>query len=116
MRAATVSDVILPSHDDEAMFFGDANPDATLQRYLSAGATTVVVKNGGGDIVYSDAGHAGSLTPAMVEKIVDTTAAGDSFNAGFLAEFGSSDIEGAIQAGCARAGKVIGGRGALVDV
>ncbi len=115
-KAAQASDVILPSHDDEATFFGDADPQATLARYLNAGASTVVVKNGGGEILYSDDGNTGQVIPAQITEIVDTTAAGDSFNAGFLAQFGDSDIETAIHAGCTLAGKVICGRGALVEV
>jgi 2-dehydro-3-deoxygluconokinase len=115
-RAAEVSDVVLPSHDDEAAFFGDAGPQATIERYLEAGATTVIGKNGAGEILYSHDGVAGTIHPKPVNKIVDTTAAGDSFNAGFIAKFPDGDIEGAILAGCDLAGKVICGRGALVRV
>ena len=116
MRAARTSDMVLPSHDDEATFFGDKNPAATLDRYLSAGATAVVVKNGGGEILYSDAGRKGVVHPEPIHEVVDTTAAGDSFNAGFLAQYADDDIETAIKAGCILAGKVICGRGALVEI
>ena len=46
MNGARISDLVLPSFEDEAHWFGDANPDATAQRYLDAGAATVIVKNG----------------------------------------------------------------------
>jgi 2-dehydro-3-deoxygluconokinase len=113
MKAAAISDVILPSHDDEATFFGDANPDATRDRYLAAGATTVVVKNGPGEIIYSHDGVGGSVQPDVITTIVDTTAAGDSFNAGFLCAM-DGDITDAIRAAATLSGKVIQGRGALV--
>ena len=115
-RAAQVSDVILPSHEDEAVHFGDASPQATLARYLDAGATTVVVKNGGGDIHFVRDGVEGMLRPDPVTDIVDTTAAGDSFNAGFLAALqAGGEMADSIRAGARLAARVIQGRGALVD-
>ena len=53
----------------------------------------------------------------VAENVVDTTAAGDSFNAGYLAATatGRSSIK-AMEAGHALALKVIGKRGAIVDI
>ena len=116
MAAARLSDVVLPSHDDEVTFFGDADPQATVERYKDAGGGTVIGKNGGGEIRYWFKGSAGVVKPEVIDKVVDSTAAGDSFNAGFLAEFPNGDVEAAIRAGCTMAGKVIQGRGALVAV
>jgi len=117
MAAAKVSDILLPSFEDEATFFGDATPDDTARRYAGAGAPLVVVKNGGGDILSLSAGQTGSFSPALIDNVVDTTAAGDSFNAAFLAaylEAGNLDL--AIANGAALAAKVITQRGALVDL
>ena len=60
-------------------------------------------------------GHA--LTVPVAEHVVDTTAAGDSFNAGYLAAAaaGRSSIK-AMESGHALALKVIGRRGAIVDI
>ncbi|WP_299301488.1 sugar kinase [uncultured Litoreibacter sp.] len=117
MEAAAVSDIALPSHDDEATFFGDADPAATLDRYAGAGAATVIVKNGDGPILHLHRGAQGTFTPAPVTRIVDTTAAGDSFNAGILAGFDpSADITPHVEAACSLAGKVIQSRGALVEL
>lgn len=116
MRAASVSDIILPSHEDEASFFGDQNPTETLHRYLEAGSTTVVVKNGAGEILFAHNGENGVHHPVPVERVIDTTAAGDSFNAGFLAGLEENkSIGDVISDACALAAKVIGGQGALVD-
>lgn len=113
--AAAVSDVILPSFEDEAALFGDPDPDASLARYRAAGARTVVVKNGPDSIVGWDTVE-GRIThdPAPV-AVVDTTAAGDSFNAGFLAaRAGGAPLTAAAAAGARLAARVCGARGALV--
>jgi len=117
MQAAAVSDIVLPSFDDEASFFGDADPTATRARYLDAGATTVVVKNGEGEIAYVCNGQEGTVAPPPAPAIVDTTSAGDAFNAALLVGFNQlSDTEKAIEFACKVAGQVIGQKGALVPL
>ncbi len=115
-RAAAVSDLCLPSFEDEATWFGDADPAATAKRYQAEGARRVIVKNGAEDV--TSAGSSGELSRfsvPSVEHVVDTTAAGDSFNAGYLAaELNGASIENAVAAGARLAGRVIGARGALV--
>ncbi|ABD55491.1 sugar kinase [Jannaschia sp. CCS1] len=116
MEAALSSEIVMPSFEDEARHFGDANPAATVARYLSAGATSVVVKNGAGDVHYSCGGEAGVATPTSVNAVVDTTAAGDSFNAAFLAKLiAGTPPADAVAAACAVAGNVIQSPGALVE-
>lgn len=117
MRAAAVSDIVLPSFDDEAVHFGDGDITATRLRYLDAGATTVVVKNGAGDIHYTHNGQTGRVTPGVARDVVDTTSAGDSFNAGFLVGLHQrGSVEDAIRLASKIAGHVIGQKGALVPV
>ena len=112
MEFAAISDIVFPSHDEEAIYFGDANIAATKARYQSVGCTTIIVKNGGGEITFHADGHAGVFTPEMAKTVHDTTAAGDSFNAGYLAADGPAATR--VAAGCALAGRVIQGAGALV--
>ncbi|MGB0658546.1 MAG: sugar kinase [Mangrovicoccus sp.] len=117
MAAAQVSDIVLPSHEDEATYFGDADLAATAARYAKAGASLVVVKNGGGEMLSLDKGETALHQPQSVTDIVDTTAAGDSFNAGFLAAYlQGAGLGNAISQGAALAAKVIGQRGALVTL
>ena len=115
-RAAAVSDLCLPSFEDEATWFGDTDPAATIRRYLAEGSRRVVVKNGGADVCFAGSNGEVSACPIpTVEHVVDTTAAGDSFNAGYLAaELAGASIPDAISAGARLAGRVIGARGALV--
>ncbi|ODS51720.1 MAG: 2-dehydro-3-deoxygluconokinase [Agrobacterium sp. SCN 61-19] len=115
-RAAAVSDLCLPSFEDEATWFGDADPAATAKRYQAEGARRVIVKNGSEDV--TSAGSSGELSRfsvPSVEHVVDTTAAGDSFNAGYLAsELKGASVQDAVTAGARLAGRVIGAQGALV--
>lgn len=90
LRAATqamleVVDIALPSFDDEALVWGDPDPEATLTRLQRAGVGEIVVKNGASDAVYAVAGQRGRSPTPAVTAIRDTTGAGDSFNAGYLA-------------------------------
>jgi 2-dehydro-3-deoxygluconokinase len=115
-RAAAISDLCLPSFDDEATWFGDSDPAATVKRYVAEGARRVIVKNGAGDVTYQGGdGVIGTLSIPKAERVVDTTSAGDSFNAGYLAaELRGASTPDAITAGALLASRVIGARGALV--
>ncbi len=116
-QAAGVADIALPSFDDEAAHFDDADPAATARRYATAGAECVVVKNGAGPVTIHHDGVVTEVTPEPVTHVVDTTAAGDSFDAGFLSALvGGASPGKAAQAGCQLSAAVIGARGALVDV
>jgi 2-dehydro-3-deoxygluconokinase len=115
MRAAPGMDIVLPSFDEEAAQFGDSDPAETARRYAEAGAGLVVVKNGPGEIVLRQGGQETRFQPPAAADVVDTTAAGDSFNAGFLAAFLSGEaLPVALGQGAALARRVIAARGALV--
>lgn len=116
-RAASVADIVLPSFDDEAYHFGDTGPSDTIERYLALGAKLVVVKNSGGEILAADIdGARYSYIPNLVHDPIDTTAAGDSFNAAFLAAYLTGrDIKAALKSGCDLSAKTIQKRGALVN-
>jgi len=114
--AAGLCDFVMPSFEDELAHFGDADPKASAERYLAAGAEMVVVKNGPEEVVCARQGNLRAFQPEPVRDIVDTTAAGDSFNAAFLAEYlTSNNLEASVGAGARLAGRVIQHRGALVD-
>ncbi len=117
MDAARVCDIALPSFEDEAAHFGDSGAEATAERYAEVGAATVVVKNGDGAALYRHDGRHGAVMPPAVKEVVDTTSAGDSFNAGVLAGLcAGQPIETAIGTACQVAGQVIGHPGALVSI
>ena len=84
-RAYAVANVALPSFADDAEAFGDVDIFGTARRIREAGAEEIVVKNGG-DACYVQVGEEGhSIKPEAFVTAVDTTGAGDSFNASYLA-------------------------------
>jgi 2-dehydro-3-deoxygluconokinase len=115
-QAAGAASLVLPSFDDENMAFGDRMPDDTVARYQAAGCPVVVVKNGSAPVLTGDRTrmHA-HVTPPLDGPVIDSTAAGDSFNAAFLATWlRGGDLAASVHAGQALAAKVIKGHGALV--
>ncbi|NEX47536.1 sugar kinase [Pseudotabrizicola algicola] len=116
MLGASVADIVLPSFDEETGLWGDTSTAQTVERYAKAGATRVVVKDGGGPVtLWSAANGSRQHAPSPVKHIVDTTAAGDSFAGGFLAHLAMGhDEDTAAKAAIALAAGVIQARGALV--
>ena len=111
------TDIALPSFDDEAALWGDVDPAATLARLTQAGVPEVVVKNGAGVLGYIAAGRSDTLDTPAVSPVIDTTGAGDAFNAGYLAaRLVGWDVPPAIRLGQTLAGIVIGHYGALAPV
>ncbi len=115
-EAARRADIALPSFEDDAAAFGDADPDSCARRYAALGAAEVVVKNGAERMVALADGARHVHDPVPAPRIVDTTAAGDSFNAGYLAaRLAGGTVAEALAAGSTLAARVVGGRGALVE-
>ena len=112
---AILADVVLPTFPDEQVLFGDTSPEAVAERYMSAGAEEVVVKNGAEPAFVASRESKGWVAPKPGAKSVDPTGAGDSFNGAYLSArvAGASPLEAAEKAH-ATAATVIGYKGALV--
>lgn len=114
--AATISDIVLPTHSDEAPLFKDASSDATADRYLEIGVEEVAVKNGSEPAVIATRNSRDTVAPPAAGKVVDATGAGDSFNGAYLsARIAGASPREAAEAAHRVAGIVIAQRGALVD-
>ncbi|NDW05823.1 sugar kinase [Jiella sp. 40Bstr34] len=114
--AARVSTHCLPSFDDERATFGDETSRETAARYRSVGVAEVVVKDGASAALVSWDGGREQVPAVPPAEIVDTTGAGDSFNAAYLAARlrGAGPVAATI-AGHRLASRVVGGHGALVE-
>lgn len=107
-------DIALPSADDEQLIFGDADSDAVAARLQGWEVTSGALKRGPEGPLDLSGQTVFRPDPTPV-KVVDTTAAGDSFNAGYLASvaLGKSTAD-ALAAGHELACQVIGAPGAII--
>ncbi|WAP67467.1 sugar kinase [Jiella pelagia] len=114
--AARVSTHCIPSFDDERATFGDETSRETAARYRSVGVGEVVVKDGASAALVSWDGGREQVPSTKPAEILDTTGAGDSFNAAYLAARlrGAGPVAATI-AGHRLASRVVGGHGALVE-
>ena len=115
MAGAAVADTVLPSLDEESLAFATTDAADSIARYQGAGARAVVVKNGGASCLAWDAvSGTVEVAPQTVPAVVDSTAAGDSFAAGYLAARASGALlRQAVEQACGLAAQVVQQRGAL---
>ena len=108
-------DLALLTVDDEQALFGFSDCDAVFEAYAQIGTPEVVLKRGAEACLIRCDGEAFAVPAKKVEKVVDTTAAGDSFSAAYLASrlLGGSPEDAAV-AGHRLASQVIQVPGALI--
>jgi 2-dehydro-3-deoxygluconokinase len=108
-------DIALPSFDDEATLWGDASPEATVERLAAFGIAETVVKNAASPALVAASGAREFVPVPAVVTPVDTTAAGDSFSASYLAArlAGQAPVDAAAAAHTL-AGEVVLHRGAII--
>jgi 2-dehydro-3-deoxygluconokinase len=112
LRAATLA---LPSREDLAALFGLESTEDCLDMLTGLAIPEIVLKQGAEPVHLVCEGRREVVAVQPVEKPVDTTAAGDSFNAGYIAGrvLGESPLR-ATRRAIRLSRLVIGHRGALV--
>nr|WP_315301377.1 sugar kinase [Raoultella terrigena] len=114
----TCTDIAFLTLDDEDALWGEKPVAEVIARTHTAGVKEVVVKRGADSCLVSIVGEPQQEIPAVKlpkEKVVDTTAAGDSFSAGYLAvRLTGGDARSAAVRGHLTASTVIQYRGAII--
>ncbi|CAH3697247.1 MULTISPECIES: sugar kinase [Enterobacter cloacae complex] len=112
------TDIAFLTLDDEDALWGAKPVEDVIARTQAAGVSEVVIKRGAESCLVAITGEAVVEVPAVKlakEKVIDTTAAGDSFSAGYLAvRLTGGTPEAAAQRGHLTASTVIQYRGAII--
>lgn len=117
-RAFAVASLALVTLDDHQLLFGLPDADAALRAAQALPAPEIVIKRGAAPTLLRAAGSPDwiAVPTEAVPRVVDTTAAGDSFAAGYL----SRRLTGQTAAEAARFGNRLAARviqhpGAVID-
>jgi 2-dehydro-3-deoxygluconokinase len=108
-------DIALPTLEDERALLGIGDARECADRLRQRGVAEVAIKLGAAGCFLSSAEFTGEIAAEPVDQVVDSTAAGDSFNAGYLAArlFGA-DPPAAGRLGNRVAARVIAHPGAII--
>ena len=113
-RMYRLTDLALPTLDDEQQLFGDASERAAADRLKSWGLHEIVLKKGAQGCAVAAGSNLVTVPAANVADVVDTTAAGDAFSAGYLAHrLRGSSWRAAAAAGNRLAAQVVRHPGAI---
>lgn len=114
-RVLRLTDLAFLTFDDEVMLYGAHSEAQAIARTQAFGVSEIVIKRGAQECLVAINGETISVPANLIENVVDTTAAGDSFSAGYLAKrlTGGNPFESA-QSGHLLAGTVIQHRGAII--
>lgn len=108
------TDIALLTLDDEQLLWGDGSIEGCQKRYRSL--SELVLKRGAEDTVLLLNGERHRVPVPKVDTVVDTTGAGDTFNAGYLAaRLNGASAEEAAANGTRCARVVIQHRGGVIE-
>ena len=109
----SLMDVLLLNEEESIYLTGSVDIERALD-YLLDFSEVVVIKRGSAGAIAKTRGYDSISLPAVATNVVDTTGAGDSFAAGFIATFSKNrDLTAALQAGgelAAGCVAIVGGR------
>lgn len=114
-RAYGLCDIALPTLDDELSLYPNSNEQDVVARLAALGIKEIIVKKGasGSTVYYQN--EVADIGINVDVNAVDTTAAGDSFNAGFLAgRIKGLSSESSARLGHDLAGTVVQYKGAII--
>ncbi|WP_072410170.1 MULTISPECIES: sugar kinase [Pseudomonas] len=110
-----LTDLALITWEDDATLFGYRDPDALFSAYAQVGVREVALKRGAASCLIQCPTGRFEVPAQTVSDVVDTTAAGDSFSAAYLAcRLRGGAPEQAARWGHRLAAQVVRYRGALI--
>ncbi|MBP2195932.1 sugar kinase [Pantoea cypripedii] len=114
------TDIAFLTLDDEHLLWGEQPLETVIARTRAAGVAEIVIKRGAESCLVAVGDAPLVDVPAIKlakEKVIDTTAAGDSFSAGYLAlRLQGADPDAAAARGHLTASTVIQHRGAIIPL
>ena len=114
---APLVNILLTTNDDEKLLFGHRRTSESVAHWRNAGVEEVVVKLGPEGAAVHGPAESLLVTVPDVVQVVDSTGAGDSFNAAYLAaRLGGATMERSAHAGNVLAGAVVQVRGAILPL
>lgn len=117
LKTLSLTDVALLTFEDEQDLFGDEEIEQCITRSQAQGIKEIVIKRGSQDCVVVEEGRIQYVPTKPVDKVVDTTAAGDSFSAGYLAKrLNGHTAKDSALSGHKVAGTVIQHQGAIIPI
>ena len=114
-RMWNITDIALPSIDDEMALLGEGTEEAVIDRFSERSWEGVAIKRGSRGPISPNICLGKHPEFKQAVNVVDTTAAGDSFNGAYLASYlsGAEEAE-RLLAGHSLAVKVVGFPGAII--
>lgn len=115
LKVLKFTDIALLTFDDDQLLFGDVEVGQCIERTSALGVSEIIIKRGGDACLVVEGDEQNYVAANKIDNVVDTTAAGDSFSAGFLAKrfTGGTAQEAAFTGHCV-AGTVIQYKGAII--
>ncbi len=111
-----LTDIALLTLDDELLLWGDDSVQGCVDRYKTTAVNELILKRGASDTIIIQDGQEVRVPVPPVKDIIDTTGAGDTFNAGYLAaRLNGASAADAAKQGTRCAGIIIRYRGGVID-
>lgn len=115
-KSYAISDIVFPGSEDHLALYDHVDTEQILSHLSTFDIREIVIKNGANGVNIFYANERFIVPTVRVNNIVDTTAAGDAFNAGYIAcRINGGSIIVATNYAAKVAAVVIGCPGAIID-